>query len=70
MLESQPVNPAFLQERKFEIQADIGKIVLQIVDLPAYKWIIITQAKSLKINGNLQVGFPTPYVRLVLTKEQ
>ena len=54
-----------MEERKFEIQTDIGKVVLQIIELPAYKWVIISEAKSLKMNGNLQLGFPTPYVSIL-----
>ena len=58
--------PPFLEERKFEVQTDIGKIILQVVELPSYKWVVITQANLLKMNGSLQVGFPTPYVTVAL----
>ena len=59
-------NPAFKKaiKKTFEIKNSAGKLMVEANRFNGYFFLIITYASLLKVDGALQIAYPTPYVQL------
>jgi hypothetical protein len=50
------------QKKTFEIVTSAGKLFIEVNALSKYFFVVVAYAGLLKIDGSLQVAYPTPYV--------
>lgn len=58
------------EKKTFEIVNQLGKLLIEVNVFAKYFFVIVTYAGLLKVDGTLQLAFPTPYVQFIIMLEQ